>query len=598
MSNKILIHRNETVDDVVEKIRSVRGDEVVVVIPKGSNLRSGPHTFEYIREEADAEGKQIRIESVDDEIVAMARAAGMAGAHPFFGAESKGSSFSDIVPAGKSVKRGAKSVRAKEAESEDEGELPSRKKAVHAREQKEAKEAPAPRHHAASPKVKEEVSQEDEIYGADEQDAAYADLKKQADTKIQNEITKFAFGQKSIFAKELPEGAYEEEKPSSTGRYAKIAGAFVLAMCAGVGIWMAGNMMAKARVEIASKTTPWEGSVSITGTISQKKIDPESKTIPVEYFENTKSYTLFTPATGKKDVSQKAAGTLTIVNEFSSAPQPLVATTRFQLPDGRIYRLVSAVTVPGAKIQDGKILPSSVEAKIVADQPGDSYNATSTDILKIPGFKDSPKYDKFYGKNLSVSGGFSGEKAYPVDADVEAAKSKMTETLTAALKSDILNSRSGDFRVLDGASDIAITRMQVSPDVNTESQFGTIASGAYRAIGFRENDIKDYFLAEATKGLGEDASARREWRSLEIEYTQVAADMENRTLRMTIKAKGILQQPFDESAFREAIKGKSLADAKSVILENSGIANGTISIWPMWVSMVPADSSKIEVQKD
>ena len=65
-------------------------------------------------------------------------------------------------------------------------------------------------------------------------------------------------------------------------------------------------------------------------------------------------------------MSQKAQGTLTIYNAYSSAPQTLVATTRFVTPDGKIFRLTNEVTVPGAKITNGQIVPSSINAPIAA----------------------------------------------------------------------------------------------------------------------------------------------------------------------------------------------------------------------------------------
>ncbi len=73
---------------------------------------------------------------------------------------------------------------------------------------------------------------------------------------------------------------------------------------------------------------------------------------------------------GKNVTGKKAEGSVTIYNEFSNAPQPLVATTRLETSDGKIFRIVKGVTVPGTTLVDGEIKPGAIEVQVVADQPG------------------------------------------------------------------------------------------------------------------------------------------------------------------------------------------------------------------------------------
>ena len=102
-----------------------------------------------------------------------------------------------------------------------------------------------------------------------------------------------------------------------------------------------------------------------------------------------------------------------------------MATTRFVTPDGKLFRLVSSVTVPGAQVTNGQIVPSSIDAPVAADQPGDAYNVGPVNKLTIPGFQGSPKYNAFYGQLASgTSGGFVGTKAVPTAADITSGKDK------------------------------------------------------------------------------------------------------------------------------------------------------------------------------
>src|SRR3989344_812332 len=79
-------------------------------------------------------------------------------------------------------------------------------------------------------------------------------------------------------------------------------------------------------------------------------------------------------ATGEKEFNDRAMGQIVIYNAYSSEVQQLVERTRFSTPDDKIFRIQKAIAVPGAKVIDGKIEPSSVEADAVADSPGERYN--------------------------------------------------------------------------------------------------------------------------------------------------------------------------------------------------------------------------------
>src|SRR3989344_4085548 len=52
-------------------------------------------------------------------------------------------------------------------------------------------------------------------------------------------------------------------------------------------------------------------------------------------------------AIGNEKVSEKARGEIVIYNNYNSEPQQLIASTRFETPAGKIYRLSVPVTVPG-----------------------------------------------------------------------------------------------------------------------------------------------------------------------------------------------------------------------------------------------------------
>ena len=181
-----------------------------------------------------------------------------------------------------------------------------------------------------------------------------------------------------------------------------------------------------------------------------------------------------------------------IYNNYSSFPQTLVATTRLVSPDGKIYRLNSSITVPGAENPGGKITPSSIRASISADKPGEAYNLSPGVKFRIPGFEGSPKYDGFYAElKESLGGGFVGETSLPSEEDLAAAKADTEKRLEEAIKTQLLFNLPPEVKVLNNAYEFRVTETKVNEAANEEGKFTITAYGEAKLIGFREPELVD-----------------------------------------------------------------------------------------------------------
>jgi hypothetical protein len=142
-------------------------------------------------------------------------------------------------------------------------------------------------------------------------------------------------------------------------------------------------------------------------------------------------------ANESRTVSQKASGEIIVYNNFSQEPQNLISGTRFESPDGKIYKIDKAVTVPGRKTISGKIVPGSITVTVYAAEPGKEFNIGPTDFT-LPGLKDSPRFKSVYGRGKGdMSGGFSGEMKMVSPSDVAITKKKLEDDLREKLKAKI-----------------------------------------------------------------------------------------------------------------------------------------------------------------
>jgi hypothetical protein len=296
------------------------------------------------------------------------------------------------------------------------------------------------------------------------------------------------------------------------------------------------------------------------------------------------------PALGKKVVSNKAMGAITVYNAYSSEPQQLVATTRFITADGKIVRLVKNVIIPGAKIDGGKITPSSIEADIIADKPGPAYNIPATKNLSIPGFKGTAKYAGFYGDiRVAMAGGFTGEAAYPTDEDVKNAKVKIADVLKDTLSSALRTKAGADYTLVDGATSFALVKTEVNPQVNAKNEFSVFAEAEMKGLVFKESDLIGYFAGKMKADA--DFSSNYSFKTTKVAYDVPKIDFAAGKMTLPVDFIGTAELPLDLDVVRKLVMGKSADELKAALFEIQGIESAQVSLWPVYIRTVPKNPS-------
>lgn len=537
---KIVVEKNEAVADLIERILETEGEEITLVIPKKSHLLDSPNNFRLLAREAQVLEKNIVIESVDEKVLELAKEQGLASTHPLFDehASDDGQRVSDIVP---HSKQSAKPRRGRLA-SGDERAVPLK---VHYAEEGELQDAP---------------EEEAEVGGRGGEE--------RYDT-ISNEI--------------------RSRKHFGMGK--KILVTVVLAAVIWGGLWAFSAMFGKAEVSIRFKRVPWNFNEPVAALTSVKNVDVQKNVIPGQLFEEEKSLVESFPASGHANVSTKATGMITVVNAYSSTPQTLVARTRFQAPDGKIYRLDNQIVVPGAEVANGKITPSSIKAPVTADQAGPDYNVSAVPKLTIPGFKNTPRYDGFYGVlENGTSGGATGDHPVATDADIASAKAKITDTLKSAFQTSFLGSIPSDIKILDGASSITIGRMSIPRAAGSDGKFTVTGTAVFQAFGFREKDLDALLSAQASS-----TEAKADLIDTKLSYSAVNPNFIQKELKFSLSASANLVPDFNPNDFAGQISGQSKDSARNKILALPELEDAQISLWPSWLRSLPGNSKRVHI---
>lgn len=550
---KIIVSKTEDAKSLFKKIESSKSKDITLVIPRGSRFGDEVSNFHALKEVATEMDKEIYIESVDEDVLALAKSNGWEAIHPLFQGSKKGS-ISDIVS-----KQPSKVLHRSQKSLEEAEEI-------------DAHSAQKNGYHVG---INEVGDSEEEV------DEAKEDEFQPAKISPQNFSSSKSY-------------SLDEEPLKNKVSLSKVLVSVIGLLVLFGGIYYLGaNVFNRGEVTLQFKRDPWQKSLMVSASSASSKVDIFSQVVPAQVFTQPKNVTQFYPATAKKTVSEKATGRLTIYNAYSSQPQPLVAKTRFATADGKVYRLDNQVVVPGADIKDGKIIASSVVTTVTADQAGENYNIGPTDKLSVLGFKGTPKYDAFYGSlPEGTSGGFVGEKAVPSESDIASAKQKVSDLLKASFDSVVFQGIPSEFKVIDGASNFEITKISVNSNTNAEGNFSVIGEAKLVAIGFKESDLESMATQISSKESGRDGTRIEK---PQISYSNVIADYSKGILKFTAEITGNSVQNFDGEKFKKEVAGKTANEVKAMFSNLKDLSSAKLNIKPFWNGRMPLTEDKIKV---
>lgn len=325
----------------------------------------------------------------------------------------------------------------------------------------------------------------------------------------------------------------------------------------------------------------------------------EAKSVPVRYISEEKTVRLTRPATGKDlGNAAKASGMITIVNNHSDAAQSLVATTRFETADGKLYRLVEGVTVPGVKEEGGKKVPGKADARVIADATGMSFNIASGSF-KIPGFKGSPKYDSITAevKSAFIGGGDgTGSNALSVAAaDLDSAKEAALEEAKQAVFSGLRAGLGDGEAILEKSFQAAVIGTPVAPAVGTVVDAGFEYEGRFQVRGFiiSETGLRNIIDQETIESAGVVLKPH----AYDIGYGTVLSNFETKRVDFTVESKVSFQAPLEKEGLKKELLGLDEEGIRAFLGAHPEIKRLQVEFKPkVFIATIPKDPARVTVQ--
>ena len=346
-------------------------------------------------------------------------------------------------------------------------------------------------------------------------------------------------------------------------------------------------------VTVVPKKESLRFDFAVVADSKASSLDVDTSKIPGQIIPIEKKVSGDFIASAKQNAVTKAEGKVDLYNEFGSAVQPLVRNTRLRAPDGKIFRLKDAVTIPGATVKNGAVTaPGTIGATVIADEAGVAYNIEPSKFV-IPGFEGTAKFSGFYAKSASMmTGGSAGEGYVATAEDIEKAKASLRGKLTEEPEGYVEANIPKGFIVLEGATE------QSSPEFSADQpdgagKFTAHMSVAYNVFAFSENDIAALTEHYLSKRLQDARKALPGTRV--ITYERVAFGPNKETLSFTVKASELVTGSIDEEQIKELLAGKGEADIQQILSANDAIESAEATFWPLWISLAPSNKDHITI---
>jgi len=342
---------------------------------------------------------------------------------------------------------------------------------------------------------------------------------------------------------------------------------------------------------------PRSVAIDINGVYIAQENTSTSTIISYEPIIITSVASTTVPAIVGASISSKAHGTIVLYNSFGTQSQRLIAGTRLTTSDGKLYRLTSSVVVPGYTYSTNKVtvIPGSIQATIIADQPGDIFNINgqgSVSDLTIPAYKGTSKYESIYGRLISnVFGGFIGSKK-TIDQNILA-------STTASLETKIISDSISKARAMVPSSKImydtgytVIFSTSTDSSVLSTSSASLYVSSTMKVFLFKKNSFVSHLVgATTTASFGTFGYDINGLDKLDVKFIPTKTSQVSIRINGPVKLTGVI--PVAE--IQNKLAGRPITDTQDVIKPyNQVVESITGELMPPWAH-VPVDINRISM---
>jgi len=339
-----------------------------------------------------------------------------------------------------------------------------------------------------------------------------------------------------------------------------------------------------ATIIVTARTTPAPLSTVVTLAVDGQT-SVEDSTLAAIIKEDTREETIDFQATGRRNVGERATGTVEFsTNSISALGTTIPAGTQLTSGSGAAFTTNESVTMTFDNY-------TGVEVGITAVNRGTNANGASGSMSGAPSSIDS----EIVG---STAGGTSDIVTVVSEDDIERARGDLIGRSTDEIREELVASFDDQTKPI--AESFAIERGTVSSvpaenaEVGSDGQATLTIETTYRMYGVNSEDLEQ-FLTESLEAqlvgenqqiynTGFDNAALSSFRS----------DDDGMTASLT--ATGQAGPRIDEAEIKEQVQGKIFGEVQQDLQAIEGVQEVDVQFSYFWVRTVPNNPDRIEIE--
>lgn len=329
----------------------------------------------------------------------------------------------------------------------------------------------------------------------------------------------------------------------------------LLLLISGVIVYIS-SLKAQVLLEIEPKEIEEKAEITIR---SGSPNDFSQFMLSAKEIEVSLEGSLTTDATGKKEVGEKAKGTVTIYNSNISKSISLPKGTTLTSSNDLIFLLDEAVTVASASGDASQIKSSTAKVGVTAKDIGKEYNLPSGTKFQVA---NEPQTMVIAKNDSAFQGGSKKEITVVSQKDINFLVTNLPQTLEEKAKNAVTAKLRSGQETIPAFTSITVTKKSFDKDVGEETKKVTLkGTVVFTTLVYNTSDIQQ--LAEvALKGkYSEDLALSSKGVEAKLEDIKKEKDAVQATLIMHAN----LLPKMNTSLITQNLTGKSVDDAQAYL---------------------------------
>jgi hypothetical protein len=546
MNPNLYLNLEDDVSTIVEKVKKLRSNSLVLVCPKRCFLFNDGINLKLLKKQLDILGKEVFILTMDEKGQAYAKEAGFQlKALP--GSQTS-SRFSDIKVQPSKINTG--------------------------------------RQQNTEPVFETYKEEKGKVFAENRHNKIVEDIFTKPDIQIFN----------AEFPSEIKK-AFEFKKQKRSNK--KITAViFIFSLLVVMAVFLL--VIPKADVIVYPKTEPITRDMEISLGTSVKAPDSSRLVLPAQKFAESMEASGTFQSQGKKEVGSKASGTVKIYN-FTKKPLNLKAQTTTLTIGTKNYFLTSDVDslkptiFKNVKTKEVNTASLGASFEIVGEAGGESYNLPQGTRIEIS--------NKVFGSNpltlyaitdSPVSGGVSRFLSVITEQDIANSQESLGNTLLSKAREKLLLK---NLTIADKAYAIESADFKADKPANAESpSFGASLKANITGLAFNSDELKKLVNDRISQSLSAGKKLGPENAGV-LTYKIKSLDLNGETGVLLVHFEGESVSEINIADLAKQLKGKNKTEVSKILAIRPEIEKIDITLAPSWQKMFPWFESKIFVKE-